>query len=381
MAPCPAIAWRADEREQSRVEPEADTGAGEDGDDGVPEGIDAAAVTSWLAERVEALAPPLRFGIVAGGRSNLTFTITDAEDRRWVLRRPPLHHVLESAHDVAREARLMSALADSAVPVPPVVGVEEDASVNGAPFYVMDFVDGIVVRDPEVAATIDPAVRRASSDALVDTLLALHAVDVDAVGLGDLARHDGYVARQLKRWHGQYHKAREGGSRELPLVDEVHARLSADVPEQQRVAIVHGDYRLDNVIVDPEDGRVRAVLDWELCTLGDPMADVGLLHVYWSEPGDETIPLVASPTTVEGFASRAEVIERYRAGSDLDLSRLGYYLAFGWWKLAIILEGVLIRFTAGAYGDHVDEGVKAFARVVETLLVASRDALDEAGER
>ncbi len=341
----------------------------------VPAGIDADAVTAWLASRVPLLSEPLTFEMIQGGRSNLTFTVTDADDRRWVLRRPPLHHVLQSAHDVGREHRLMDALQGS-IPVPPLVGLETDPGVNGAPFFVMDFVDGHVVRSVAEGADFSPAWRAAASHALVDTLLALHAVDVEAVGLGDLGRHDGYISRQLRRWWGQYEA---GAERDLPLVKHVHDRLAATIPEQQKVAIVHGDYRLDNVMMG-DDGQVLAVLDWELCTLGDPMADLGLLMVYWAQPGDVAIPLLDAATVLDGFASRDEVIARYAAGSDLDVGQLDYYVAFAYWKLALILEGVLTRFAAGAYGDDADDGTRAFMQVVDTLLdnadaaISRRDA-------
>ncbi|MFP5308340.1 MAG: phosphotransferase family protein [Actinomycetes bacterium] len=339
------------------------------------EGIDVEAVTDWLTDRTE-VAPPLAFDVIAGGRSNLTYRVRDAEGRRFVLRRPPLHSVLESAHDVAREHRIMAALAGSDVPVPEQVGVETDPAVTGAPFYVMRHVDGLVVRTPEDAARdLDPAARVRAGQDLVDTLVRLHAVDPDEVGLGDLARRDGYIERQLKRWKGQLEK---GSTRELPLLHEVHARLAADVPAQGPASIVHGDYRLDNLMVSPR-GDVLAVLDWELCTLGDPLADVGLLQVYWTEPGeDELNPLGASPTSVDGFPTRAELTERYAQASGRDLSQLDFYVAFGFWKLAIILEGVYQRFTAGAY-EHVDEGVQRFGDTVHALAERAHEAAGRAG--
>lgn len=343
------------------------------------DGINDAAVTAWLRARRPGVVPPLSYDTIAGGRSNLTYDVADADGRRFVLRRPPLHSVLASAHDVGREARIMSALAGSAVPVPPVVGAETDDAVNGAPFYVMDFVDGLVVRDADVAAAeLTADQRREASASLVDTLLALHGVDVDAVGLGDLGRRDGYVERQLKRWSGQLEK---GSDRDLSVLVDVGRRLAADVPAAQRSTIVHGDYRLDNVIVDPASPGtpVTAVLDWELCTLGDPMADLGTLHVYWAEGGDEELqPLGHMPTIVDGFMSRAEVFERYAAGSDLDLSELDYYVAFALWRLAIILEGVFQRFSAGAY-EHVDEGVAAMGDTVLQLGEAADEAARAVG--
>lgn len=342
----------------------------------VPEGVDAEAVAAWLAERVESIDPPLAFTLVEGGRSNLTYVVTDTEGRRWVLRRPPLHSVLPSAHDMGREHTVISALGPTAVPVPATVGYEADEALIGAEFYVMEHVEGPVVRDLDAARSLlDDAQRRTAGSSLVDVLVTLHEVDPDAVGLADFGRKEGYVARQLRRWQTQLERGR---TRELPLLDDVHDRLAADVPEQGPATIVHGDYRLDNVILSP-DGRVRAVLDWELCTLGDPLADVGLLAVYWSDPGDATIPLISAPTVVEGFPRRAEAIARYAERSGRDLSELDYYVAFAYWKLAIILEGVYTRFMSGAYGELTDAEVARFADIVVDLAERADEAAREVG--
>ncbi|WP_083441810.1 phosphotransferase family protein [Nitriliruptor alkaliphilus] len=339
-----------------------------------PDGIDATRVTSWLQERTE-LEAPLTFETIQGGRSNLTYAVTDPQGRKVILRRPPLHSVLQSAHDVAREHRIVAALADTDVPVPPLVGLETDESVNGAPFYVMRFVDGLVVRDADAARAVDAAVRRTAGEDLVDVLGRLHAVDPDAVGLGGLGRKEDYLARQLRRWHRQL---TDGRTRDLPLLDEVHARLSADIPPQGPATIVHGDYRLDNLIVDPASGHVRAVLDWELTTLGDPLADVGLLHCYWAQQGDATLPLPDAPTLVDGFPDRDEVAERYAGATGRDLSELPYYVAFGYWKLACILEGVYARYSSGAYGEN-DGSFETFGRIVIELGERASEAAAEAG--
>jgi aminoglycoside phosphotransferase (APT) family kinase protein len=327
------------------------------------DGIDDAAVSAWLGERTS-VTPPLAYEVIAGGRSNLTYRVSDAEGRKWVLRRPPLHSVLASAHDVGREHRLMHALQDSAVPVPPLVGLESDPEVNGAPFYVMEFVDGHVIRSVgDAEEALAPDVRRDTARGLVQTLVDLHAVDIDAVGLGDLARREEYLARQLRRWYGQFQK---GDSRDLPLVGQLHDRLVADIPEQHGTAIVHGDYRLDNVIVD-DRGAIKAVLDWELCTLGDPLADLGLLVVYWTPPSATELPLIPAAGAIPGFPDSDEIVSWYAQLSGRDVSELPYYVAFGLWKLAIILEGVYSRFSAGAYGQ-TDDSHKVFARLVEELL-------------
>ncbi len=343
-----------------------------------PEGVRVDEVTAWLVEHRPATVPPLRFELVAGGRSNLTYVVTDAAGARVVLRRPPLGHVLASAHDMGREHRIIAALAGSDVPVPAVVGLSADSTVNGAPFYVMDFVAGHVLRDAaDTGAVLDEAGRRRASESVVDVLARIHAVDVDAVGLGDLGRRDGYVARQLKRWYGQFQRSNELTGRPVPLVHQVHDRLAAAVPEQQGATIVHGDYRLDNCLIDAT-GEVRAVLDWELCTLGDPLADVGVLLVYWTEPGDAMAALPGAPTALPGFLTRAEVLERYAARSGRDVALVPYYVAFGYWKLACILEGVYARYANGAMGA-TDDAYEAFDQTVVFLAEQASAATDELG--
>jgi aminoglycoside phosphotransferase (APT) family kinase protein len=339
-------------------------------------GIQAEATTKWFAANVPGVRPPLNFQLIAGGRSNLTYRVRDAGGRSWVLRRPPLSGVLPSAHDMGREHRIISALRETPVPVPEAIGLCEDPSVTGASFYVMGYVEGTVPRDERaVAAAFDEAQRAASARSLVEVLVALHAVEPDDVGLGDLARRDGYIERQLRRWTRQWEQSK---TRELPAMEEAGRRLAATVPAQQGPgAIVHGDYRLDNLILDPA-GQVAAVLDWELCTLGDPLADVGLLMVYWSEPGDDVLPLDSTVTALPGFPRRAEVAEAYAGASGRDLSELDFYVAFGYWKLAAILEGVYARSAAGAYGSG-DETYRRFAAVVEGLAERALDATRSAG--
>jgi aminoglycoside phosphotransferase (APT) family kinase protein len=335
-----------------------------------PEGINREGIERWLERAGVRWSQPLAFSRISGGRSNLTYEVKDAEGRRWALRRPPLGKRLGSAHDMGREHRVISALAETPVPVPPLVGLCEDEDVNGAPFYVMEFVEGPVLRDKGAADSFpDEADRRAIGDRVVDTLVEIHAVDPDAVGLGELGRKEDYVARQLRRWQGQWEKQK---TRDLPVVDEVHERLSARIPDQGPATIVHGDYRLDNMILTP-GGEVAAVVDWELCTLGDPLADVGLLMVYWSEPGDELVPLFEPATMAPGFPTRKEIAARYAERSGRDLSELDFYVALGLWKLAIILEGVFARYSAGQYGSD-DEGAAQFAAVIEKLANAAAEA-------
>src|SRR4051794_3579449 len=327
------------------------------------DGIDQKPLEAWFGENVPGVDFPLQFERIAGGHSNLTYRVTDAAGAKWALRRPPLGKRLGSAHDMSREHKVVSALGGTEVPVAPVVGLCEDESVNDAPFYVMEFVEGPILRGlAEAEVFPDEGDRRAIGERVADTLVQIHGVDPDAVGLGDLGRKEDYVARQLRRWQGQWEKSK---TRELEPIDRVHEALSARIPEQGPATIVHGDYRLDNMILT-DTGEVAAVVDWELCTLGDPMADVGLLMAYWPKRGDDVVALGMPANLAPGFPTQAELAARYAERSGRDLSNLGFYVALGYWKLAIILEGVYARYTAGGYGK-VNEGVEAFARLVERL--------------
>jgi aminoglycoside phosphotransferase (APT) family kinase protein len=247
--------------------------------------------------------------------------------------------LLPSAHDIAREHRILSALARVGVPVPRTIALCEDPEVNDGPFFVMQDVDGIVLKDIEAGREVPEQTRAAAGRALARTLAQVHAVDIEAAGLGDLARHDGYAERLLRRWSDQWQRT---DSANRPAVLELAQRLRAGIPAQTEVALVHGDYRLDNLILGP-DGGVRAVLDWELCALGDPRADLGLMLVYTSEAGDAVRPLGPSATELPGFPSRAELVEIYAAASGRDVSTVPFWTALGAWKLAIVLEGVIAR--------------------------------------
>jgi aminoglycoside phosphotransferase (APT) family kinase protein len=338
------------------------------------EGVDADAVTSWFEKHVEGVQPPLTFDLIAGGRSNLTFRVDDSAGGSWVLRRPPLGSILPTAHDMSREYRVISALGPTPVPVPPAFGLCQDESVNDKPFYVMGYVEGHILRDAHTTEQVlGEKERRTAGESLVEVLAEIHTVDVDAVGLGDFGRREGYIERQLKRWHTQFEKSK---TREIPAVDEVYDELLRTVPEQGPATIVHGDYRLDNTMLGP-DGRVRAVLDWEICTLGDPLADVGLLCVYWADPGDELSALLSAPTSLPGFPRRAEIASRYAERSGRDLSRLDYYVAFGYWKLACILEGVYARYAAG-HGAGDKSAFEGFADHVVLLAEIAKHAVEAA---
>lgn len=350
------------------------------GEEAPTEGIAVAAVTEWLGEHV-GLAPPLRFDLIAGGRSNLTFRVTGAGGDRVVLRRPPVSHVLPTAHDMTREHRVVSALQATPVPVARTLGLCLDPAVNGAPFYVMEFVDGHVLRDAAAAeAALDGTGRRRASESLVEVLADLHAVDVDAVGLGDLGRREGYLSRQLNRWHTQFESSQFPGTERLGAIDRVYERLSEAVPEQAGAGIVHGDYRLDNTMLSG-DGKVAAVLDWEICTLGDPLADLGILMAYWSDEGEADGVLGPAPTTVPGFASRAEVRALYAARTGRSVDNLDYYVAFAYWKIACILQGVASRYLGGAGGGDRSGGVEMFLARVRHLADLASSAADVAGLR
>ena len=343
---------------------------------GGPEGIATVPVSRWLEDNVSGARGPFGFELIAGGRSNLTFKVTGSDGTEYVLRRPPVSHVLPTAHDMSREHRIISALGPTPVPVAPALGFCGDEAVNGRPFYVMGFVEGHILRDSaRVEKVLDEKSRRRASEQMVDVMADIHAVDVDAVGLGDLGRRAGYIERQLKRWYSQFQQSVEGRDRKVTAVDEVHDLLAARVPQQGPAAIVHGDYRLDNTMLGP-DGSIRAVLDWEICTLGDPMADLGLLMVYWAEAGDSASALGVSPTALPGFLTRSEMSTRYASRTGRDISFLPFYVAFGYWKLACILEGVYARYEGGAMGGD-REGTEGFAGQVEVLAESARRAAAE----
>lgn len=333
------------------------------------QGIREPNVSDWLSANIEGVQAPFEFELIAGGRSNLTFRVTDAAGTRFVLRRPPTGHVLATAHDMTREHRIITAVGHTPVPVPATLGLCPDIEVNDAPFYVMSYVEGAVLDSAEKADVLSMDARRSASFHLIDVLADLHAADIDAIGLGDLARREGYVERQLKRWSTQWENSK---TRELPAIDEVTDRLRARVPVQQAVAIAHGDYRFGNCLTDPEAGRILAVLDWELCTLGDPLADVGYLGVYWGQQG--SLLVSRDPSGAPGFPTYAELLERYATRTGLDLSAIDYYVAFSYWRLAVISEGVYARYLHGAMGDQ-DIDLGNSKRSVEFLVESALEAV------
>jgi aminoglycoside phosphotransferase (APT) family kinase protein len=257
---------------------------------------------------------------------------------------------------MAREHRIVSAVGLSDVPVPRTLGLCEDVEVNDAPFYVMDYVEGTVVVDAATAGKfLDTAACRRLSDQVIDVLASLHKLDPEKIGLGDLARREAYIERQLKRWQGQWEKSK---TRDLQMMDDVHQALSEGIPEQQGYGIVHGDYRLGNMLVDGS-GRICAVLDWELCTLGDPLADLGYLLNAWAEAGDDPLAGggVQSATVIDGFSTREALVARYSAQSEREIRSVNYYRAFQAWRMGAIVEGVLARYLKGVMGNQANTDV------------------------
>jgi aminoglycoside phosphotransferase (APT) family kinase protein len=327
-----------------------------------PPGLELARLHPYLRAQVPAL-PAERTpaaSLITGGRSNLTYRVR-LDGGTVVLRRPPLGHVLATAHDMTREYRIISALAPTAVPVPQAIALCTDETVIGAPFYLMSDVDGTVYRHRAQTDALGEEQRRRLAFDMIDTLAALHAVDPASVGLSDFGHPDGFLARQVRRWAGQLERSR---SRDLPGIDELHDRLAAAVPAASAVGIVHGDYRLDNLIV-AADGRIAAVLDWEMATLGDPLADLGLLLTYWDalhRPGN---PVADGVGAEAGFPTGAELIGRYAEVSGTDVAALDWYVGLGCYKLAVICEGIHYRYTLG---QTVGEGFERMGGMVAPLV-------------
>jgi aminoglycoside phosphotransferase (APT) family kinase protein len=329
-------------------------------------GIDQPRVDAWLVAHLPDTTPPFDYEPVTGGGSNLTFRVTDADGRQWALRRPPIGPVLPTAHDMAREVRIMTALASSPVPVPACQGYCDDPDVTGAPFYVMSFVDGHVIRDLETTKGMSRDDADVATDSLIDTQIALHTLDLDAHGLGDLSRHEDYVGRQLARWRRQVEQA---DTRDVPLVFDLHERLVKHKPtESVRPGLAHGDYRFDNVVLDERFG-MAAVLDWELCTIGNPIADFAWSLEYWSNRDDPVSFLSDPPTASEVFVSRAEVVDRYRARCGFEVEDLPFYRVFSWWKQACIVEGALARQIEAARSGRTDKDPADTALHADELLV------------
>jgi aminoglycoside phosphotransferase (APT) family kinase protein len=340
-------------------------------------GIHAENVSRFLRQHLPRCAPPFAFELISGGRSNLTYLVTDAAGARWVLRRPPLGHVLPTAHDMAREFRVLRGLAGTDVPAPRPIALCEDPAVNEMAFYVMTWCPGVVPGEglPSGFAETEDA-RRRMSLALVETLVKLHAVDFRAVGLAEFGRPEGYLERQVRRWAQQWERSRTAP---LPEIEELLRRLAAALPDSPAPAIVHGDYRLGNMAFDPADpGRVVAVFDWEMATLGDPLADLGYTLIYWKDPGDPETTRLPLFTDLPGFLRRAEIAAEYAKRSGRDVLHVDFYQVLALTKLAVISEGIYARHLQG---KTLGPGFEAMRREAEPLArraLALADASAEA---
>ncbi|MGB2949672.1 MAG: phosphotransferase family protein [Rhodococcus sp. (in: high G+C Gram-positive bacteria)] len=336
-------------------------------------GVDFEAVSEWIGGLGIGAIAPLSFDRVGNGQSNLTYAVTDAGGSRWVLRRPPLGSLLASAHDVVREYRILTALQNTGVPVPKMIAVCEDLSVSEVPLVLMSFVDGVVIDSVSTAEKMTEGQRAAVGGAMAAALANIHRVDLDNVGLADLASHKPYAQRQLKRWTTQWQQSQ---SREVPAIDALTERLAGNIPVQSEVRLVHGDFHLNNVITSPSDGSIVAVIDWELCTLGDPLADLGGLLAYWPEASDPVAgPFMAS--TLPGFPTRAELTARYAAETGRDVTDVGFWQVLALWKLSIIAEGVMRRAEADAR-NRADAGTPT-TTLIDDILTRALSTADEIG--
>jgi aminoglycoside phosphotransferase (APT) family kinase protein len=338
-------------------------------------GLDSAAVEAWMCAHIDGVMPPFRFSLIAGGHSNLTFGAVDSTGAEFVVRRGPLGASAGGAHDMGREFRIISALRES-IPVPTAVAICDDESVNGGAFYVMSRVDGAVLDNVAAADAHLPAAgdRREAGRQLIDVMADMHRVDVDAVGLGDAARRDDFLARQVKRFVGMWDRNQ---TRELPAMTALAARVASLAPPQRYTGIVHGDYRIGNVMYATHGalaGRLAAVLDWELWTLGDVLADLGFVLNNWYEPDDPTPQVfMETPPTVTGdFGSRAEALERYAERTGFDVSTVDYYRGFQHWRMAVLAEGVKHRYESAQMANADVDFAHLNQRVIDLAMLAER---------
>ena len=335
-----------------------------------PPGLDLEAFRGWLGSAAPGLLEGRLTGtVITGGKSNLTYVVGDGT-RSVIVRRPPLGHVLATAHDMVREHRVMAALADTAVPVPRMYAVCPDDAVVGAPFYVMELIDGVPYRTREELEALGAGRTRSISERMVDTLADLHDVAPQSVGLTDFGRPQGFLERQVRRWSTQLESSH---SRDLAGADALLARLRAGQPESPAPAIVHGDYRLDNLLVRPDD-QIGAVVDWEMATLGDPLTDVALLLTYQRVADLGFGAAVSTAATAPGFVTPDEVVARYAARSGRDLSQLGFYEGLACFKLAVVLEGIHYRHVSG---QTVGEGFAQIGSMVEPLLALGLASMED----
>ena len=310
-------------------------------------GYDVPAVEKWISENTEGLAPPFRWTRLEGGHSNLTYGLEDSLGNKAVVRRPPMGELLPKAHDMGREFAIISGLGPTEVPVPKAYGYCESPDVTGAHFYVMSQVDGKALFELEDALEhLSEEARESVGLSFMDVLAALHSVDPDEVGLGSLGKKEDYVGRQIRTWYRSWEASAEGASYDDPDLHKLHDFLQERRPEEGPARVVHGDYGLHNCLVSSE-GQLTAVLDWEISTLGDPMADFAYALNTWTEPSDELVNKDNSPTLAEGFLPRGSLIDRYASRTGCDLTHLPYYLCFNHFKTACIIHGVYARYMQG----------------------------------
>ncbi|MGO8958494.1 MAG: phosphotransferase family protein [Streptosporangiaceae bacterium] len=343
---------------------------------GIPGVEDPVGLAKWMAGAGLADLGELRgVALIAGGRSNLTYRL-DLDGGQLVLRRPPLGHVLPTAHDMSREYRVLTALSGTAVPVPEPVANCQDAEVIGAPFYLMKYVDGLVLRTVDDGRLLTPGQATELSELLASMLATIHGVDLAAVGLDSFGRPDGYLARQLSRWQRQWELS---NTREMPGYSELVTRLTQGLPVSAEGTLVHGDFRLDNTLVRlGTPASIAAVVDWEMSTLGDPLADLGLTLSYWADAGEAfpDINVGSTITALPGFYHRTGFAARYAELTGRDVSGIGYYIAFGYFKLAVVLEGIHARFLQG---KTLGEGFEREGPAVPVLIARAHHMLDEVG--
>lgn len=310
-------------------------------------GYDIAAVEAWIREHVTGLTPPLTWTRLPGGHSNLTYSIEDAQGRKAVIRRPPMGELLPKAHDMAREWAVISALKNTPVPVPVAMGFCEDPAVTGAHFYVMSLVDGHPLYNADDTNRWAPQADRSKlAHSFIDVLADLHSLDADALGLGDLGKKDSYIARQLKTWYRSWTASIGPAEYDDPRAHSLQAFFLANLPDQGPARVVHGDYGFHNTLVGP-DRTVAAVVDWEISTLGDPLADLAYALNQWPDPSDAAPMPAQAATAVPGFPGRNQLARRYAERTGRDLSRLDYYIGFNRWKTAAIVHGVYARYREG----------------------------------
>jgi aminoglycoside phosphotransferase (APT) family kinase protein len=338
-----------------------------------PTGFDRQRVTAWLADQIPSLQAPLRWTKLPGGHSNFTYRVDDAGGQTLVVRRPPLGELLPTAHDMHREFTVISALWPTPVPVPEPLAYTDDKTVTGAPFYAMGWVEGRSLYTAAETAEHIPSeeARARTGPAFIDTLAALHSLDPDDVGLGGLGKRTSYVGRQLHRWYESWNASK---NRELPDVDRLYTFLVDRLPEQTKVSVVHGDYGLHNCRVAKE-GHIAAVVDWEISTLGDPMADLAYCINAWVESPAEVAGRDAPPTTLPGFCGRQALIDRYEDATGVDLSQLDYYRCFNHWKSVCIVQGVYARYLHGQKSTE-DVDIDGFPTRIEKTLDLAVQAAD-----